>query len=60
MDYHRIRFVTDNYYQLQGLRLVPVGLILVLLGLLDPVWLTPASGVDRASVLARIGFAFIV
>ena len=60
VEYDRIRFVTANYYQLQGLRLVPVGLILVLLGLLDAVWLPPTGGADRASVLTRVGFAFML
>lgn len=35
MEHGRIRFVTGNYYQLQGLRMVPIGLFLALVGLLN-------------------------
>ena len=61
MKQKRIRFVTANYQQLQGLRLVPLGLFLAFwasidfLGLLDPARFP--SG-DRASVLTRIGYAY--
>jgi hypothetical protein len=60
MEQNKIRFVTANYHQLQGLRLVPLGLLLALwasldwLGFFDPARFPPA---DRATVLTRIGFA---
>jgi hypothetical protein len=61
MEQNKIRFVTANYHQLQGLRLVPLGLFLALwasfnvLGLLDPGRFSP---IDRAHFLTRIGLAF--
>ena len=61
MEQNEVRFVTANYHQLQGLRLVPLGLFLAfwasvdLLGLLDPAQFPPG---DRVTVLTRIGFAY--
>jgi hypothetical protein len=61
MEPNKIRFVTANYHQLQGLRLVPLGLFLAFwasadfLGFLDPAQFPPG---DRARVLTRIGLAF--
>jgi hypothetical protein len=58
---NKIRFVTANYAQLQGLRLVPIGVVLLLLGVVtilgfaDPVGVAPA---DRARFLTRMGYAF--
>ena len=58
MEHNQIRFVTANYHQLQGLRLVPLGLLLVLLGMLDNGLLPPAFGAARARYLTWIGLAF--
>lgn len=61
MEQSRIRFVTANYRQLQGLRLVPLGLLLALwamldlLGFFDPARFPPGA---RAQVLTRIGLAY--
>jgi hypothetical protein len=61
MEQNKIRFVTANYHQLQGLRLVPLGLFLALwasldlLGFFDPARFAPG---DHAKVLTRIGFAY--
>ena len=61
MEQHKIRFVTANYHQLQGLRLVPLGLFLALwasldwLGFFDPARFPPA---DRARILTWTGLAF--
>ena len=61
MEQHKIRFVTANYHQLQGLRLVPLGLFLALwasldwLGFYDPARFPPA---DRTMILTRTGYAF--
>lgn len=57
MDNKKIRFVTANSHQLQGLRLVPIGLFLVFFGLftsgsLD--WLPLAIGVAPTSARARL------
>src|SRR5262245_1583148 len=60
MEYHQIRFVTANYYQLQGLRLVPLGLLLILLGMLGNVLSPPAFGAARAEYLTWIGLAFML
>jgi hypothetical protein len=63
MDQNTIRFVTANYHQLQGLRLVPLGLFLALWGLLDLLgFFDPAGFVSggRARVLTHIGIAFWV
>ena len=40
MNTSRIRFVSGNFYQLQGLRLVPVGLLLLFLGADSWGWFT--------------------
>ena len=61
MEQNRIQFVTRNYSQLQGLRLVPLGLFLVLWALLDALGIFDRSGyspVGYAKVLTRIGLAF--
>lgn len=61
MQERAIRFVTANYAQLQGLRLVPLGLFLLLwtsldaLGVLDPRGVTPSA---RAQMLTRFGLVF--
>lgn len=57
MERQKIRFVTANYAQLQGLRLIPIGLFLVLtafdvLGVFDRQGLSAA---DRAQALTRMG-----
>jgi hypothetical protein len=57
MEHQKIRFVTANYAQLQGLRLIPIGLFLVLtafdvLGVFDRQGLSAA---DRAQALTRMG-----
>src|SRR5688572_26724544 len=63
MEHDRIRFVTANYAQLQGLRLVPIGVLLLLvvvvnlLGFTDPVGVSPA---ERTRFLTRMGFAYWV
>jgi hypothetical protein len=60
MEPNRIRFVTANYQQLQGLRLVPLGLVLALWALCDVLGLLDAAGAaagDRVKVLTRIGLA---
>jgi len=44
-DAERVRFVTRNFEQLQGLRYVPYALILVLLGVSSYLWIEPASGI---------------
>jgi len=67
MRYHDIRFVTANFHQLQGLRLVPFGILFIgtPLGLMP--WLPPA--VDRFfevmfggwySLTAALACAFLV
>ena len=33
LQHERLRFVTANFYQLQGLRLIPLGIFLILMGL---------------------------
>jgi len=60
MEHNKIRFVTANYHQLQGLRLIPLGLLLVLLGTLPIGLPPPALGADRARYLTWIGFAFML
>jgi hypothetical protein len=61
VEQNKIRFVTANYFQLQGLRLVPLGLFLVLwasldlLGFLDRAQYPPLG---YTKVLTRIGYAF--
>ncbi len=61
MEQNKIRFVTANYHQLQGLRLVPLGLFLALwasldwLGFFDPARFPPG---DHAKVLTRFGYAY--
>ena len=61
MEQNKVQFVTANYHQLQGLRLVPLGLFLALwasfswLGFFDPARFPPG---DRAKVLTWIGLAF--
>jgi hypothetical protein len=57
MEHNQIRFVTANYHQLQGLRLVPLGLLLVLLGMLNSGLVPPAFGAVRARYLTWIGIA---
>lgn len=61
MEPNRVRFVTRHYHQLQGLRLVPLGLFLMVwaaldgLGYFDPARFPPGA---RVLVLTRVGFAF--
>jgi hypothetical protein len=61
MEQDKIRFVTANYHQLQGLRLVPLGLLLALwasldvLGFFDPARFPPGN---RTTALTRIGYAY--
>jgi hypothetical protein len=60
MEQDKIRFVTANYQQLQGLRLVPLGLVMGLWALCDVLRFLEGAGVparDRATVLTRIGLA---
>jgi hypothetical protein len=57
MEHQKIRFVTANYAQLQGLRLIPIGLFLMLtafdvLGVFDR---QGQSAADRAQALTRMG-----
>jgi hypothetical protein len=61
MDQNRIRFVTTNYHQLQGLRFVPLGVFLTLFGLVGFLGLFDATdqpSADRAQLLTRIGLVF--
>jgi hypothetical protein len=61
MEHNRIRFVTANYQQLQGLRLVPLGLLLMLLGVINSAYdRLPPVGAARASLLTWFGFAFLL
>lgn len=61
MDANRIRFVTANYRQLQGLRFIPLGLFLVfwcvleVLGMYEPGQFVSR---DRGSFLTGIGLAY--
>jgi hypothetical protein len=58
MDANEIRFVTANYAQLQGLRLVPLGLFLVVCVLVGEAGLLDRAGHPRgipAEVLTRMG-----
>jgi hypothetical protein len=61
VEQSRIRFVTANYHQLQGLRLVPLGLFLALWAVLD---LLGVFGHARfpaglpAKLLTRVGAAY--
>ena len=57
----KIRFVTANYAQLQGLRLVPLGVFLVLFAAMDLMGFMDAAGVppaDRTRFLTRMGLAY--
>ena len=57
----KIRFVTANYAQLQGLRLVPLGAFLVLFAAMDLLGFMDAAGVppaERTRFLTRMGFAY--
>ena len=62
MEHNRVRFVTANYHQLQGLRFVPLGLFIFAWGLLDfsgllhPVEAVVSSEPTR--LLTRIGLGF--
>lgn len=52
---NRIRFVTGNFYQLQGLRLVPLGLFLLFAGAHSQGWLDwlPGRPVERPGDLGN-------
>lgn len=56
MLHNKIRFVTANYYQLQGLRLVPFGIFLLLVAVDSQGWLEwlpgrPVEGPDDLGVV---------
>lgn len=49
---HQIRFVTTNYERLQGLRLVPAGITMLVVGLTLAVWpSSPSFGIFAALVI---------
>jgi hypothetical protein len=63
MDAIKIRFVTENYSQLQGLRLVPLGVFLVLCAVVDGAGLLDRAGHPHgipAEILTRIGLAGVL
>lgn len=63
MDTNEIRFVTENYAQLQGLRLVPLGVFLGLCALVDGAGLLDRAGHPHgipAEIVTRMGFAGVL
>ena len=60
----QVRFVTANFAQLQGLRMVPIGIFLLfvlaleLTGVLEARLVLPLA--DRAKLLTRVGYVFWV
>ncbi|HUP28460.1 MAG TPA: hypothetical protein VM409_08500, partial [Chloroflexia bacterium] len=59
-DLERVRYVTTNYNYLQGLKMVPIGLVFLALAAFQGGWL-PAPNVGSAALnITGIGLAFVL
>ena len=56
-DVERVRYVTRNFEQLQGLRYAPYGLAMVLFGFMSFLWFAPSSGFFDVRLVDDLVFA---